>query len=100
MKNVAGISYLSRRDSTLGSAARDPYSPVDRSDGSVWPFRRARVSLSKSNDRATATLAPPGQDGGSRRLPARTFSTAERQRDSGHFQDGSSCGGCWAETAG
>src|SRR5579875_2288142 len=66
MKKVAGMAEDSRRRSMRGAPTRDPYSPA----------ARATVSWSGSNERATATRAPPGHAGGDRLGPARTRPTA------------------------
>src|SRR5919106_4855283 len=72
-----------------GTPAREPYSPWARRAGEVLPSRRVEVSLSTSNDRATATWAPFGQAAGFRERPARTFCTTWRQRASGQRHEAS-----------
>src|SRR5687767_2172176 len=72
-----------------GTPAREPYSPCDSRPGETEPSRRVLVSWSGSKDRATHTRAPFFQRAGLRDRPARTFSTAPRQRLSSQLQAGS-----------
>src|SRR5262249_56413102 len=63
--------------------------PWDKRPGDTEPSRSVEVSWSESKDSATQTRAPFFQRSGRRDRPARTFSTAPRQRDSPHAQAGS-----------
>ncbi len=75
MKKLAGTSYSASNRRTLGTATLAPYSPWASFPGRVSPSRSGMVSWSGSNEIATATCAPSGQRGGTRRAPARTRST-------------------------
>src|SRR5437588_12471943 len=54
-----------------GKPARAPYSPCDIKPGEVWLSLSEGVSLSKSNDRPTATRVLLGQCFGVKSRPAR-----------------------------
>jgi hypothetical protein len=75
MKNDAGIAWRSRSARMRGSPTRAPYCPCDSSPIVGWPKRRLGVSLSTSNESATATRAPFGQRLGCNERPARTACT-------------------------
>src|SRR2546426_10812853 len=91
MKNVAGAWYLSSNRRIRGSPERAPYSLWAIRAGEVRPSLKDGVSLSKSNERPTATRAPRGQRLGVRSRPALTRLTVSKTLLSGHFQEGSCC---------
>src|SRR5258708_15905320 len=67
-----------------GAPPREPNSPWLSLPGLVSPSRSGIVSWSESNDRATATVAPPGQLTGASERPARTCCTCPRHVCSSH----------------
>ena len=88
MKKVAGILFWSRSFTTRANPCREPNCPMDSEPAFGSPKRSAIVSLSTSNDSATAARAPFGHFAGCSDRPARTVFTTFMTLSIVHCQPG------------
>src|SRR4051794_14143904 len=92
--------YLSYNAIIRGSPSVAPYSPCDRTTGAVLPAAMLNESLSMSQLRHTATLAPLGQLFGVNFLPARSGATVALISSSVSFVPGCGLFCCTCTSAG